>query len=363
MQCGVATTSFLVNELSRWRVVPFSYILTRDGRSKQLDSDGGPQFMSDAFSKFLRIWGVKHQMSSSYYPQSNGRAEVAVKSAKRMLQDNVGPNGMINSDRVACAVLQYHNTPLQDGTMSPSQLLFGRALSDFLPVNPRAYRLHPYWVDQINNQTTRSLHHKRLEKRYNFGTRHLRPLELAQNVLIQEQVGRSRRWNRSGVVTECLPNRQYRVRLHDTGNTTLRSRRFLKPVGYSSHHRGPYSGPTSGPNVQPTEPPMVEEERNAQQSQMTANATGPLLSAQQSQMTANATGPPLPTRITRAQRQVSTTARNSHNWSADPLSSGSVPPPHSTALPSRDPARPVVREPLALRKLRPHNNPGLREWT
>ena len=57
-------------------------------------------------------------MSSSYYPHSNGRAEVAVKSAKRMLQDNVGPNGMINSDRVACAVLQYHNTPLQDGTMT-----------------------------------------------------------------------------------------------------------------------------------------------------------------------------------------------------------------------------------------------------
>ena len=247
--------------------------------------------------------------------------------------------------------------------MSPSQLLFGRALSDFLPVNPRAYHLHPYWVDQMNKtQMTRSSHHKKLEKRYNFGTRHLRPLELAQNVLIQEQVGRSRRWNRSGVVTECLPNRQYRVCLHDTGNTTLRNRRFLKPVGFTtySYHRGPYSGPTSGPNVQPTEPPTVEEERNAQQSQMTANDTGPLLSAQQSQMTANATGPSLPARITIAQQQVSTTPRNSHNWSADPLSSGSVPPPHSTELSPRDPVRPVVEEQLALRKLRPHNNPGLK---
>ncbi|KAK8372273.1 hypothetical protein O3P69_009101 [Scylla paramamosain] len=49
----------------------------------------------------------------AHYPQSNGRAEAAVKSAKRMLRLNIGPTGSLDTDKLSAALLQYHNTPLQ----------------------------------------------------------------------------------------------------------------------------------------------------------------------------------------------------------------------------------------------------------
>ena len=45
-------------------------------------SDGGPQFTSTHLSSFLRDWGISHETSSPHYPQSNGKAEAAVKSMK-----------------------------------------------------------------------------------------------------------------------------------------------------------------------------------------------------------------------------------------------------------------------------------------
>ena len=49
-------------------------------------------------------------MSSANVSQSNGRAEVAVKKAKRMRMDNVGPTGSLNNDGILRALLQARNT-------------------------------------------------------------------------------------------------------------------------------------------------------------------------------------------------------------------------------------------------------------
>ena len=54
------------------------------GVPDELSSDGGPEFTASLTKEFLEKWGVKHRISSAYYPQSNGRAEVAVKTAKRL---------------------------------------------------------------------------------------------------------------------------------------------------------------------------------------------------------------------------------------------------------------------------------------
>ena len=48
--------------------------------------DGGPQFASRRTRNFLSRWGVTHVMSSPHYPQSNGHAEAAVKSVKRLIE-------------------------------------------------------------------------------------------------------------------------------------------------------------------------------------------------------------------------------------------------------------------------------------
>ena len=202
-------------------------VFTRYGRPDQVETDGGPQFKSQEFSQFLNLWGVKHRLSSPYYPQSNGRAELGVKTAKRLLRNNTNPDGSIDNDKVACAVLQYHNTPLQDGPMSPAQLLFGRALADLLPVNAKAYHLHPHWARQIkSSQCNRRSRLEKTRLHYNFGTATLKPLVVGQTVAVQNQV--TKRWDRSGVVTKVLPHRRYLLRLTDTGNVTSRNRRFLK---------------------------------------------------------------------------------------------------------------------------------------
>merc|ERR1712030_130420 len=81
---------------------------------EEIATDGGPQLTSDVFQKGLKTWGVRHRLSAAYNPHSNCRAELPVKTGKRLLRDNVGPGGTLNTDRFMRAVMQFRNTPMQD---------------------------------------------------------------------------------------------------------------------------------------------------------------------------------------------------------------------------------------------------------
>jgi len=54
--------------------------LSRFGVPDELSSDGGPKFVANVTDDFLSK-RVRHRLSFAYNPQSNGQAEVAVKSA------------------------------------------------------------------------------------------------------------------------------------------------------------------------------------------------------------------------------------------------------------------------------------------
>ena len=56
----------------------------------------------------------------SLLPQLNGRAEVAVKTAKRLIMANTGFGGTLESNSIALAMLQYLNTPLKGTDKSPA---------------------------------------------------------------------------------------------------------------------------------------------------------------------------------------------------------------------------------------------------
>ena len=75
--------------------------------------------------RFLSDYGVHHRVSSVAFPHSNQRAELAVKSMKRLLRNNVSGDGKLNSDRFQQAVMQYRNTPNRDTGRSPAQVIFG----------------------------------------------------------------------------------------------------------------------------------------------------------------------------------------------------------------------------------------------
>ena len=99
----------------------------------EMASDGGPEYTARMTEDFLHRWGVRHRRSSSYYPSSNGRAELAVKSTKRLLMDNVGPSGELDNDKFVRALLTQRNTPDAGCKLSPADVLFVKPLRDTLP--------------------------------------------------------------------------------------------------------------------------------------------------------------------------------------------------------------------------------------
>ncbi len=80
-------------------------------------------------TRFLRDWVGRHHVPSAYNPQSNLHAESAVKTVKRLIARNTGPQGGLDTDALALALLQYRNTPDRDMGRSPAQVLFCRKVA------------------------------------------------------------------------------------------------------------------------------------------------------------------------------------------------------------------------------------------
>ena len=207
------------------------------GVPMELSSDGGPEFKSHILNDFLSRWGVHHRQSSAYHPRSNGRAEVAVKAMKRLLQDNVGVNGEIDSDRYTQAILQFRNTPDSDSGLSPSEVLFGRPLRDILPIPPRTqifdnHRVRPLWKEiwEQKEDALRTRFGKQVES-LSAKTRDLQPLSVGDTCRVQNQTGHHpTKWDRTGVVLQINDNNQYLIKMHGSGRITLRNRKFLRKI-------------------------------------------------------------------------------------------------------------------------------------
>ena len=199
------------------------------GVPEEIASDGGPPFNAGAYDTFLRNWDIKRRLSSAYYAQSNGRAEVAVKSVKRILLGNVdSETGLLNTDKVARALLAYRNTPQQGIHLSPAVMLFGHPLRDHLPNQERKLRIE--W-QQIADAREIALAKKHLVSLPSHAKGPLKPLEVGQAVQIQNQRGnRPGKWHNTGVVAEVHPHRQYSVVIDGSRRKTLRNRRFVRPI-------------------------------------------------------------------------------------------------------------------------------------
>ena len=96
--------------------------------------------MSYDTQKLLADYGVKHMLSSSALAQSNKRANLGVKSVKRLVRENTNMDGSLTNDKFLQALMTYRNTPDRDTNLSPAQVIFGRNLRDFLPSPQTRYR-------------------------------------------------------------------------------------------------------------------------------------------------------------------------------------------------------------------------------
>ena len=200
------------------------------GIAEELSSDGGPEFTAALTQQFLRDWGVAHRLSSVAYPHSNTRAEIGVKSAKRLIMENTGTQGDVDIPAFQRAMLTYRNTPTPLDNRSPAEIVFGRQIHDFMPVMPGTYVPCDTWTDTAANRekTLMERHAKEVEALLPH-TKKMPPLKVGNSVRIQNQTGNApRRWDKSGQVVEVRQNDQYAIKVHGSGRVTLRNRQFLR---------------------------------------------------------------------------------------------------------------------------------------
>lgn len=149
-------------------------------------TDGGPQFIAQSTQQFLKDWGVHHRLSSVAFPHSNCRAEVGVKTVKRLITNNTDPHGDINTNAFQRAILQYQNTPDPSTKLSPAQCVFGRPSKDFIPIPPGRYIPHPTWKDTLalREEALRN-RHMQASERWAEHTKRLPLLVVGDHVRIQ----------------------------------------------------------------------------------------------------------------------------------------------------------------------------------
>ncbi len=160
------------------------------GIPDEIASDGGREFTSHITRKFLNDWGVHQRISSVAYPHSNCRAEIGVKTSKRIITENTDANGNLNVDAFQKAILSYRNTPSADSKLSLAECLFGRPIRDVIPVHRNKYRPQQMWVEILNRrEKAMSDRHTRMKHIWSEHTKQQSPLKVKDCVRIQNQFG------------------------------------------------------------------------------------------------------------------------------------------------------------------------------
>lgn len=151
-------------------------IFARYGIPEKLVSDNGTQFSSAEFKTFAKSYGFDHETSSPTYPQSNGKAENAVKTCKRMMKKALRGEGDF-----FLSLLDFRNTPSPDVGLSPAQRMFGRRLRALIPAKEEL--LNPEVFPNVREMLERS---KINQKRYyDRGSKELEPLTKGDTIRIK----------------------------------------------------------------------------------------------------------------------------------------------------------------------------------
>ena len=194
--------------------------------------------------------GFQTYTSSPEYPQSNGAAERAVQTAKRILK-----KASADSKDPFEGLLKYHNTPFEDIGLSPVQLLMSRRTRTMPPTHKRL--LIPLSVNPESVVKVLKSRQDKTQGYYDKAAKDLPPLEPGDRVRIRP--GRDKQWRQA----EVLP-RSYVVR-DQQGKMFRRNRRQTiatpqdKPVQLYSKPPPPLTSMSSASPPTKAEPSVISE--------------------------------------------------------------------------------------------------------
>ena len=114
---------------SRSVIKELKAVFARFGIPDTLITDNGLQFSTAKFNVFAKTWMFDDKTSSPTYPQSNGKAENAVQTVKRLFAKCKSSGGSEFQ-----GLLDWRNAPPAGIGSSPAQCLFGRRCKTLLPV-------------------------------------------------------------------------------------------------------------------------------------------------------------------------------------------------------------------------------------
>ena len=151
-------------------------VFSRYGIPETVRSDNGPQYSSQEFHDFAKAYGFKHVTSSPHFPQSNGHAERAVQTAKKLLKGSTDPH---------MSLLTYCTTPLPWYGLSPAELLMGRRLRSNIPQTTKT--LTPDWpyLSDFKSANSKLKERQKLDYDTRHGTRLLADIPEDTNVWVR----------------------------------------------------------------------------------------------------------------------------------------------------------------------------------
>lgn len=202
------------------------------GSPVRLQTDNGRQFTSHEFKLFANRWNFDHVTSSPEYPQSNGLAERAVRSAKQLMEQARLANLDFYLD-----LLNLRNIARYATLESPAQRLMSRTTRTPIPI--AQYKRIPRVLEPASIQTPIQEKHDIQKRSHDRSCKPLMPLLPGQVVCIQTASGYSRL---ATVVGTADAPRSYLVDYE--GTVYRRSRQHLLAV---QEPRPPPAGPYAPP--------------------------------------------------------------------------------------------------------------------
>ena len=247
----------LPSQRSRDIIQAIKGVFARLGVPVLVHSDNAAYFTSSEFSDFANKWKFQHTTSSPHYPQSNGKAEAAVKICKRILRRCEDP---------FMALLEHRNTVSEGMSTSPVQRLLGRATRSTLPRKEEATEA------ELSNHREKEVKRMKVQERYNRTARELPPLKEGQPVMVKDYQSHKRQWKEATVMKQ-LSGRSYSIEMD--GDLLRRNRRDLRPTALDHLPEAPEQGQHATAESMP-ESPIPEQAPAAPNPVLSDNSQTPI---------------------------------------------------------------------------------------